>query len=131
MNIFIQFPENFDDEKTRIQLGMKQLEAHPWDALSADLKIGDRVKGKVVVLADYGAFVEIYITLADQVPSTQRSNDNACTHETVKEDMCILARYITIAQDSTEVLHFCTTVAEHVSYRMLHERVSHQNPECR
>ncbi len=50
---------DFDDEKTRIQLGMKQLEAHPWDALSADLKIGDRVKGKVVVLADYGAFVEI------------------------------------------------------------------------
>ncbi|BFO67012.1 MULTISPECIES: 30S ribosomal protein S1 [Chryseobacterium] len=50
---------DFDDEKTRIQLGMKQLEAHPWDALSADLKVGDKVKGKVVVLADYGAFVEI------------------------------------------------------------------------
>ncbi|WP_370897999.1 30S ribosomal protein S1 [Chryseobacterium gossypii] len=50
---------DFDDEKTRIQLGMKQLEPHPWDALSADLKVGDRVKGKVVVLADYGAFVEI------------------------------------------------------------------------
>jgi len=50
---------DFDDEKTRIQLGMKQLEAHPWDALSADLKVGDKVKGKVVVIADYGAFVEI------------------------------------------------------------------------
>ncbi len=50
---------DFDDEKTRIQLGMKQLEPHPWDALSADLKVGDKVKGKVVVLADYGAFVEI------------------------------------------------------------------------
>lgn len=50
---------DFDDEKTRIQLGMKQLEAHPWDALSADLEVGDKVKGKVVVLADYGAFVEI------------------------------------------------------------------------
>lgn len=50
---------DFDDEKTRIQLGMKQLEAHPWDALSADLKVGDRIKGKVVVLADYGAFVEV------------------------------------------------------------------------
>ena len=50
---------DFDDEKTRIQLGMKQLEPHPWEALSADLKIGDKVKGKVVVLADYGAFVEI------------------------------------------------------------------------
>ena len=50
---------DFDDEKTRIQLGMKQLEPHPWDALSADLKVGDRVKGKVVVLADYGAFVEV------------------------------------------------------------------------
>ena len=50
---------DFDDEKTRIQLGMKQLEPHPWEALSADLKVGDKVKGKVVVLADYGAFVEI------------------------------------------------------------------------
>ena len=50
---------DFDDEKTRIQLGMKQLEAHPWDALSSDLKVGDKVKGKVVVLADYGAFVEV------------------------------------------------------------------------
>lgn len=50
---------DFDDQKTRIQLGMKQLEAHPWEALSADLKVGDKVKGKVVVLADYGAFVEI------------------------------------------------------------------------
>ena len=50
---------DFDDEKTRIQLGMKQLEPHPWDALSAELKVGDKVKGKVVVLADYGAFVEI------------------------------------------------------------------------
>lgn len=50
---------DFDDEKTRIQLGMKQLEAHPWDTLPADLKVGDKVKGKVVVLADYGAFVEI------------------------------------------------------------------------
>lgn len=50
---------DFDDEKTRIQLGMKQLEPHPWDALSADMKVGDKVKGKVVVLADYGAFVEI------------------------------------------------------------------------
>ncbi len=50
---------DFDDEKKRIALGLKQLSAHPWDALSADLKIGDKVKGKVVVMADYGAFVEI------------------------------------------------------------------------
>jgi len=50
---------DFDDEKTRIQLGIKQLESHPWDALDANMKVGDRVKGKVVVLADYGAFVEI------------------------------------------------------------------------
>ena len=50
---------DFDDEKSRIQLGLKQLEAHPWDALSEGLKVGDKVKGKVVVLADYGAFVEI------------------------------------------------------------------------
>ncbi|MDR2204672.1 MAG: 30S ribosomal protein S1 [Flavobacteriaceae bacterium] len=50
---------DFDDEKSRIQLGMKQLEPHPWEALSAELKVGDRIKGKVVVLADYGAFVEV------------------------------------------------------------------------
>ena len=50
---------DFDDEKTRIQLGLKQLHAHPWDALAADLKVGDKVKGKVVVLADYGAFIEV------------------------------------------------------------------------
>ena len=50
---------NFDDEKKRIALGLKQLTAHPWDALDANLKVGDRVKGKVVVIADYGAFVEI------------------------------------------------------------------------
>ncbi len=50
---------DFDDEKTRIQLGLKQLNAHPWDALDANLAIGDKVKGKVVVLADYGAFIEV------------------------------------------------------------------------
>lgn len=50
---------DYDDEKRRIALGLKQLSAHPWEALSAELKDGDKVKGKVVVLADYGAFVEI------------------------------------------------------------------------
>ena len=50
---------DFDEAKTRIQLGLKQLSAHPWDALDQELKIGDRVKGKVVVIADYGAFIEI------------------------------------------------------------------------
>ncbi len=50
---------DFDDEKKRIALGLKQLTPHPWDALSADLQVGDHVKGKVVVIADYGAFVEI------------------------------------------------------------------------
>jgi small subunit ribosomal protein S1 len=50
---------DFDDEKTRIQLGLKQLNAHPWDALNAELKVGDKVKGKVVVIADYGAFIEV------------------------------------------------------------------------
>ncbi len=50
---------DFDDEKTRIQLGLKQLNAHPWDALDAELKVGDQVKGKVVVIADYGAFIEV------------------------------------------------------------------------
>ena len=49
----------FDDEKKRIALGLKQLTPHPWDALNTELKVGDTVKGKVVVMADYGAFVEI------------------------------------------------------------------------
>jgi len=50
---------DFDEDKSRIQLGMKQLEAHPWEALSDKIKPGDKVKGKVVVIADYGAFVEV------------------------------------------------------------------------
>ncbi len=50
---------DFDDEKKRIALGLKQLQPHPWDALDPDLKVGDRVKGRVVVMADYGAFIEI------------------------------------------------------------------------
>ena len=50
---------DFDNEKKRIALGLKQLTPHPWDALDADLKVGDHVNGKVVVMADYGAFIEI------------------------------------------------------------------------
>ena len=50
---------DFDEEKKRIALGLKQLQPHPWDKLDANLKVGDRVKGKVVVMTDYGAFVEI------------------------------------------------------------------------
>ncbi len=50
---------DFDEQKKRIALGLKQLTPHPWEALDADLKVGDKVKGKVVVMADYGAFVEI------------------------------------------------------------------------
>ncbi len=50
---------DFEEKKSRIELGLKQLSAHPWEALDADLKIGDKVKGKVVVIADYGAFIEV------------------------------------------------------------------------
>jgi small subunit ribosomal protein S1 len=50
---------DFDDDKKRIALGLKQLQAHPWDALDTNLQVGDKVSGKVVVMADYGAFVEI------------------------------------------------------------------------
>lgn len=50
---------DFDDDKKRIALGLKQLQPHPWDALDANVAVGDKVKGKVVVLADYGAFIEI------------------------------------------------------------------------
>ncbi len=50
---------DFDNEKKRIALGLKQLQPHPWDALDPDLKVGDKVKGRVVVMADYGAFLEV------------------------------------------------------------------------
>ncbi|UZO80269.1 30S ribosomal protein S1 [Aquimarina sp. ERC-38] len=50
---------DFDEAKTRIQLGLKQLKPHPWEALSKEVKVGDKVKGKVVVIADYGAFIEV------------------------------------------------------------------------
>ncbi len=50
---------DFDEDKSRIQLGLKQLSKHPWEALAEDVKIGDKVKGKVVVIADYGAFIEV------------------------------------------------------------------------
>ncbi|MFS4416830.1 30S ribosomal protein S1 [Maribacter sp. 2307ULW6-5] len=50
---------DFDENKSRIQLGLKQLEKHPWEALSDEIKIGDKVKGRVVVIADYGAFIEV------------------------------------------------------------------------
>ena len=50
---------DFDDNKSRIQLGLKQLEKHPWEVLSDDIQIGSKIKGKVVVIADYGAFVEV------------------------------------------------------------------------
>jgi small subunit ribosomal protein S1 len=50
---------DFDDNKSRIQLGLKQLEKHPWEALNDTIKVGDKVKGKVVVIADYGAFIEV------------------------------------------------------------------------
>jgi small subunit ribosomal protein S1 len=50
---------DFDDDKIRIALGLKQLSDHPWDAMEAELNVGDKVKGRVVVLADYGAFIEV------------------------------------------------------------------------
>jgi len=50
---------DFDDDKKRIALGLKQLSQHPWDAMTEDVNVGDKVKGKVVVVADYGAFIEI------------------------------------------------------------------------
>ncbi|MCA0931693.1 30S ribosomal protein S1 [Lutimonas saemankumensis] len=50
---------DFDDEKTRIQLGLKQLSKHPWEALDENLNVGDKVKGKVAIIADYGAFIEV------------------------------------------------------------------------
>ena len=50
---------DFDEDKTRIQLGLKQLSKHPWEALDTELKVGDKVKGKITIIADYGAFIEV------------------------------------------------------------------------
>ena len=50
---------DFDEDKSRIQLGLKQLGSHPWESLDSELKVGDEIEGKVVVLADYGVFVEV------------------------------------------------------------------------
>ncbi len=50
---------DFDDDKSRIQLGLKQLQKHPWEALDTELKVGDKIKGKVTIIADYGAFIEV------------------------------------------------------------------------
>ena len=64
---------DFDEEKKRIALGLKQLTPHPWDALDANLKVGDHVKGKVVVIADYGAFVEIQPGVEGLIHVSERS----------------------------------------------------------
>ena len=64
---------DFDEEKKRIALGLKQLTPHPWDALDANLKVGDHVKGKVVVMADYGAFVEIAPGVKGLIPVSEMS----------------------------------------------------------
>jgi len=50
---------DFDENKKRISLGMKQLQAHPWEALAAEVEVGSKVKGKIVNVADYGAFLEV------------------------------------------------------------------------
>ena len=64
---------DFDEEKKRIALGLKQLTPHPWDALDPNLKVGDHVKGKVVVMADYGAFVEIAPGVEGLIHVSERS----------------------------------------------------------
>ena len=64
---------DFDDEKKRIALGLKQLTPHPWDGLNAELKVGDKVKGKVAVIADYGAFVEVAVGVEGLVHVSEMS----------------------------------------------------------
>ena len=66
---------DFDEDKSRIQLGLKQLSKHPWEALSDDVKVGDKVKGKVVVIADYGAFIE----LAEGVEEDKKKRESVDT----------------------------------------------------
>ena len=64
---------DFDEEKKRIALGLKQLTPHPWDALDQNLKVGDKVKGKVVVMADYGAFLELIPGVEGLIPVSEMS----------------------------------------------------------
>ena len=70
---------DFDEEKKRIALGLKQLTPHPWDSLDPNLKVGDHVKGKVVVIADYGAFVEIPTSARCLGASTSALLRSSCT----------------------------------------------------
>ena len=77
---------DFDNEKKRIALGLKQLTPHPWDALDPNLKVGDHVKGKVVVMADYGAFVEI----APGVEGLIHVSDSEFTQIGAELEVCVL-----------------------------------------
>src|SRR5690606_37284607 len=64
---------DLDEDKTRIQLGLKQLNPHPWEALDANIQVGDKVKGKVVVIADYGAFIEVSEGVEGLIPVSEMS----------------------------------------------------------
>ena len=83
---------DFDDEKKRIALGLKQLTPHPWDALDADLKVGDKVSGKVVVMADYGAFIEIapgvegliHVSAIDKIRNLHTASGNELLYTSVE-----------------------------------------------
>ena len=96
---------DFDDEKKRIALGLKLLQAHPWDALNADLKVGDTVKGKVVVMADYGAFVEIAAGVEGLIHVSEMSwsQDLRSAHDFMKVGDEVEAVVLTLDRDERKM----------------------------
>jgi small subunit ribosomal protein S1 len=96
---------DFDDEKKRIALGLKQLTPHPWDSLSETLKVGDSIKGKVVVIADYGAFVEIAPGVEGLIHVSEMSWSQHLrnAHEFLKVGEMIEAKILTLDREERKM----------------------------
>ena len=96
---------DFDENKKRIALGLKQLTPHPWDALDPNLKVGDKVKGKVVVIADYGAFVEILPGVEGLIHVSEMSWSQhlRTAHDFVKKDEEVEAVVLTLDREERKM----------------------------
>ena len=96
---------DFDDNKKRIALGLKQLTPHPWDALDPNLKVGDVVKGKVVVIADYGAFIEIAPGVEGLIHVSEMSWSQhlRTAHDFLKVDDIVEAKVLTLDREERKM----------------------------
>ena len=96
---------DFDEGKKRIQLGLKQLSKHPWDSLDENLKVGDKVKGKVVVVADYGVFVELQagVEALLHVSEMSWSTHLRSANDFYKKGAAVKAQILTIDKESRKM----------------------------